>query len=432
MIGRRIHFTGAGGVGVSGLAHIALDLGCDITCSDAADSAVLGGLREHVAERLGDAERRVVVGHSKLPEGTELLVYSAAVPESDPERMEAASRGIPQMRRGAFLNLLALEFPVRIAVSGSHGKTSTSAMIAHILRKSGMAPAFMIGGSVNGWRRSAAFGGGRIFVTEVDESDGSQAGFPATLAVVLNIDDDHSWGLGGTRALEAVFVELGLRSRRLLAWRSEPTERLFGEWRKAEFVDSPLEELPLPGLHNRMNAAVAVKVCETLGVSREDAVVALASFPGVSRRMSERGRSGDGTRILVEDYAHHPTELEATLSALREAYPAKRLLVVFQPHRMERVERYGERFARLLSQADWCCIVAPFAAWRTDGRTADAKSLIADKVVPPCPCIENSPRQIVALAAPEWLHGTPAVLAIIGAGDVTAAVSEFQKMLASN
>ena len=429
MIYHKIHFTGAGGVGVSGLAHIALDLGCDITASDAADSAVLQLLREHVAERLGDADSRVVVGHLSLPEDTQLLVYSSAVPESDPERAAATARNIPQMRRGDFLNLLALEFPIRIAVSGSHGKTTTSSMIAHILKRCGMNPGYMIGGSVNGWSRSASFGDGQVFVSEVDESDGSQAGFQSTIAVVLNIDDDHCWGLGGTRALERCFIELGLRARNLLAWRSETTERLFGEWRKACFVDAPANAVSLPGQHNRMNAAVAIKVCEMLGVNAADAIAALNDFPGVSRRMSERARSADGTRILVEDYAHHPTELDATLSALHEAYPGKRLLVIFQPHRIERVERYGARFAELLSKTDWCCIVEPFAAWRTDGRTTDVKSLIASKVTPPCTVVANSPDAIANLAAPVWLDGTPSVLAVIGAGDVTHAVAALQKRI---
>ncbi len=429
MIYRKVHFIGAGGVGVSGLAHIALDLGCDITCSDAADSPVFKTLRCHVAECLGGADTRCRIGHSPLADGTELVVYSSAVPESDPERSEAFSKGIPQMRRGDFLNHLALEFPFRIAVSGSHGKTTTSAMIAHILKACGLNPGYMIGGSVNGWMRSAAFGGGKILVTEVDESDGSQAGFSAAVAVVLNIDDDHSWGLGGKRALERCFVELALRSRQVLAWRSEPTERLFGEWRKVVFVDSMLNDIPLPGWHNKINAAMAVKACGQVGVKAEDAVASLSDFPGVSRRMSERGKSADGSRVLVEDYAHHPTELDATLAALRDAYPDKRLLVIFQPHRIERVERYGERFAELLSQTDWCCIVEPFAAWRTDGRTTDVKSLIADKVKPSCPVVANSPEAIATAAAPVWLEGTPAVLAVIGAGDVTRAVAELKSRI---
>ena len=226
--------------------------------------------------------------------------------------------------------------------------------------------------------------------------------------------------------MERCFIELGLRSRQLLTWRSETTERLFGEWRKAVLVDAPANNIPLHGWHNRINAAMAFKVCEMLGVNAHDALVALDDFPGVSRRMSERAKSTDGSRVLVEDYAHHPTELDATLAALRETYPDKRLLVVFQPHRIERVERYGARFAELLSKTDWCCVVETFAAWRTDGRTADVKSLIADKVKPPCPVVANSPEAIAALAAPVWLEGSPAVLAVIGAGDVTRAIAELQ------
>ena len=390
---KRIHFTGAGGVGMCGLAHIALDLGYEVTGSDMADSAMLETLRTRGVP--------LCVGHDPaLVRDAELLVYSSAVPENDPERQEAKRLGIRQLRRGDYLSHLALHFPVRVAVSGSHGKTSTSAMLVHILKCCGLKPGYMVGGKVNGWERSAAAGDGSIFVSETDESDGSQAGFPATLAVILNIDDDHCWSAGGTRGLERSFLELAFSARQVLAWRTPHTEALFGGWRRCTLLDTPLEgEMPLPGWHVRIDAAMAVRAAVMLGVDEAQARRAIATFPGVARRMSVRYHSDDGQLILLEDYAHHPAELKATLDALREAYPAHRLLVVFQPHRMERVERYGDRFAELLSTVDWCGLVEPFGAWRTDGYTADIHT-IAAKITAPCQCLPNNPEAIAKAALP--------------------------------
>ena len=406
-----------------GLAHIALDLGYQVTGSDVADSAMLETLRARGVP--------LCVGHDPaLLQDAELLVYSSAVPENDPERLEAKRLGIRQLRRGDYLNLLALHFPVRVAVSGSHGKTSTSAMLVHILKTCGLKPGYMVGGKVNGWERSAAAGDGTIFVSETDESDGSQAGFPATLAVILNIDDDHCWSAGGTRGLERSFLELAFSARQVLAWRAPHTEALFGGWKRCTLLDTPLDgEMPLPGWHVRINAAMAVCAATMLGVDEAQARCAIITFPGVARRMSIRYHSDDGKLVLLEDYAHHPAELKATLDALREAYPSHRLLVVFQPHRMERVERYGDRFAELLSTVDWCGLVEPFGAWRTDGYTADIHT-IAAKITAPCQCLPNTPEAIAEAVLPHWQP--PAVLAVIGAGDVNKAIDAILSRVLQN
>lgn len=423
MIYKTVHFTGAGGVGMAGLAHLALDLGCRVSGSDLVDSDMLETLR-----RRGVPVR---VGHwDALPGPPELLVYSSAVPETDPERRLAT--GIPQMRRGDFLSHLALHFPVRVAVSGSHGKTSTSAMLTHILKECGLRPGYLVGGHVNGWERSGFAGDGSILVSEVDESDGTQAGFPATLAMVLNIDDDHSWALGGTRALERCFLALCLGAGHVIAWRSDTTARLFGAWRKSELLDTPLpasSELPLRGWHSRIDAAMAVAAAVHLGLPRQRALEALRTFPGVARRMSERAKSPDGSLVLIEDYAHHPAELEATLDAIHEAYPTHAIIAVFQPHRIERVLRYGERFARLLSRLPWSCVVTPFAAWRTDGRTADVRTAIADRVTTECICLPNTPEAIVPAATAAWRARCPAVLAVIGAGDIGGIIPDLEKIV---
>ena len=408
---------------MTALAHIVLDMGCSVSGSDIAPSANIDALRNRGAD--------IVLGHGTVPKETQLLVYSSAVPESDTERLQAKAAAIPQMRRGEFLNLLAEAFPIRVAVSGSHGKTSTSAMIAHILKCCGMNPGFCVGGTVNGWERPAAAGDQSILVTEVDESDGTQARFPATHAIVLNIDDDHSWALGGTEALEQCFMSLCQNAQHIIAWKSEATQRLFGHKANCLLLDQPISAEGLYGTHTKSNAAVAVKLCSLLGIAENDAIAALITFPGVSRRLSERFRTSDGSIVLVEDYAHHPTELEATLQTLAEKYPGRKILAVFQPHRMERVQRYGERFASALSKCAWVGLVETFGAWRQDNQHADLKTLLLDKISTTAILLPQSPNEIATAATDASKNLTPAVLAVIGAGDITKCIQPLITKLQS-
>lgn len=422
---KRIHFTGVGGVGMAGLAHICADLGCCVSGSDVADSAMLASLRQR-----GLAVR---VGHDDvLPGPPDRLVYSSAVPEDDPERQEAARRGIGSMRRGEFLGELARAFPQTVAVAGSHGKTSTTAMIAHICRQAGMAPGYLVGGLVNGWERAAGAGRGELLVAEVDESDGTQVFFHADIAVILNIDDDHCWSHGGVEALERCFVDFARKARRVVAWRSDSCVRLLGGLGHVEFVDEPLVlpspvPLALSGRHNRVNGAMAVAVAVLLGVPVAQARAALLSYPGVQRRLSERYRRADGGLVVLEDYAHHPAELRATLDAIGEAYPGYRRLLLFQPHRYERVKRYAADFAAILAEAEQSWVMAPFAAWRHDEEIADPELIVrlAREQSPGCAVayLPNDPARVAgallqALAARP--AGEPQLLALIGAGDISA------------
>jgi len=419
---KHIHFTGIGGVGMAALAHIALDIGCHVSGSDIAESSNVEALRKRGAD--------IFLGHGTVPSDVQLLVYSSAVPENDAERVQARTANIQQLRRGDFLSRLALDvFPVRVAVSGSHGKTSTSAMITHILKSHGGNPGYLIGGNVNGWERPGAAGDHSILVTEVDESDGTQANFPATHAIVLNIDDDHSWALGGTEALEKCFVALCERARHIIAWKSEVTQRLFGGRPNCHLLDKAIPIQGFYGEHNKANAAVAVKLCSMLGIAESEAIAALGFFPGVSRRLSERGRTSDGGIVLVEDYAHHPTELEATMQALKEKYPGRNILAVFQPHRMERVERYGSRFAKALSKCAWVGVVETFGAWRQDNHHADMKSLLLDEITAPALPLPQNPDEIAAIAADACQGLKPAVLAVIGAGDITKCMQPLMNKL---
>ncbi len=375
-IGKHVHFIGVGGVGMSGLATILLQRGVSVSGSDAAASPVLERL-----ERLG---AKTATGHAaeNLPPEADQVVFSSAVQPSNPEMQEAARRGLPACRRGEFLARLAEAFPVVVAVGGSHGKTTTSAMIAHILREAGRRPGFMIGGEMPGWPAPASAGAGQVLVTEVDESDGTQALVRSSHAVVTNVDDDHCWSLGGVGALEQNFIDFSQKAARLFTWRDDTTARLFAKHPAAAFITPA--EIPaglamrfMPGEHNRKNAAVAVAVTFALGVPVAQAVAALAEFQGVSRRLSERYRSPGAREVVVEDYAHHPNELRASIQALREQHPGARLTVIFQPHRFERVKRYAAEFSQILEQdADEIYLIPPFAAWKQDADLADPREIV--------------------------------------------------------
>ena len=426
-----IHFCGCGGVGMAGLAQIALDAGARVSGSDLVDSALL--------RRLGELGAEVHVGQdAPLPAATELLVYSSAVPSDNPERQEAARRGIPQCRRGEFLARVAPRFQRVVAVAGSHGKTTTTAMLAHILRACGRTPGFMVGGAVNGWERTAAAASWDILVTEADESDRTQELLLPDLAVILNVDDDHSWAIGGTDALEGSFATLARHSLSTLTWDTPDLRRILRDATRLQALPTEaadaadLSALPVPGRHNRANAAIAVAAAEHLGVARDRAVAALATFPGVQRRLTVHRVSRDGRHVVVDDYAHHPTELAATLATLREQYPGHELTVYFQPHRPERLLRYGGRFAELLARhAAHTVVVTPFLAWEDAIADADPRRL-ADAVnarrpgsarTAPCDgaALAAEIRALLAAAA------APQLVAVIGAGDIISVIRHLEQ-----
>lgn len=420
---RRVHFCGAGGVGVSGLAHLMLDAGATVTGSDSVDSGYVRRLRERGA--------RISVGDegTALSPKTDLLVHSAAVPADNPERRMAASLGIPQCSRGEFLARVAPFFRRVIAVSGSHGKTSTVAMIAHILRKVLGNPGYLVGGNVAGWNRNASWGDGGIFVTEVDESDRSQELMLPFASIVLNIDDDHSWAIGGASALDDSFRRLARQSLFAFANDTPETRRALDGLSQVSFIEkdtdleSLLEEAGVKGAHARANAAAACAVLThpAFGISRDEIVGALRDFPGVDRRMSllavARGR------LLYEDYAHHPSELKACFQTIREIHPEAHIRAYFQPHRPERILRYGARFARLLDEyCEKATILQPFMAWEENAPNADAKTIV-DAVNETSPrkaeLFTGKPEELLPQLADDWKNAPAGTLFIlIGAGDI--------------
>ncbi|MCQ2397265.1 MAG: Mur ligase domain-containing protein, partial [Lentisphaeria bacterium] len=417
---RHVHFCGIGGVGVSALAHMMLDAGLSVSGSDAVTSAYTAKLSERGAT-IAIGERA-----ENVPSETDLLVYSAAVTEDNPERQFALSHGIPQCKRGEFLARIAHCFKKVIAVSGSHGKTSTTAIIAHVLKECGRNPAFMIGGNVKGFQANGAWGDGEILVTEADESDRSQELLLPSHAIVLNIDDDHSWAIGGTEGLEDCFRRLARQSLRVFTWDNECNRRVFDAMSNVVFmtdteVIQPGEITEICGEHSRRNASIARKLLLTLGLTEAEINNAFKTFQGVRRRL-ELLAERDG-KYLYEDYAHHPTELNACFQALREKHPQGEIHAFFQPHRPERLLRYGDSFAETLAaNCTSSVIFAPFAAWEHNAPEANAQALV-DKINSTTKCMarcaNRPPESFVDELLGEWKTAqTGAVFVVIGAGDI--------------
>ncbi len=417
---RQIHFTGIGGVGMTGLALILADLGVQVSGTDAADPKNL--------ELLAARGVEVHIGHDAKHVGRpDVLVYSTAVPEANCERRCAAKLGIRQVCRGDFLAELAQLFPRRVAVAGSHGKTTVSAMLSHLLIEAGWEPGYLVGGSVTGREFPARAGKGEILVTEVDESDGTQAKMHSTHAIVTNVEDDHCWSLGGVENLKQCFRDFAGNSEYLLAWDTPAARELFGTHPNVEFRSKTYQgpNLRVPGRHNRSNAALAIRMAVKLGLAEEDARRAILSFQGVDRRLSIRWAENGIT--VVEDYAHHPTELREAILTLRETWPGARLRVVFQPHRHERVARYAAEFSRVLSQADEVVVTAPFAAWLEDADVADPKVIAANIGGIPAEYSDAPYEELAARLAETAQTGD--LIAVIGAGTITKLIEPLTTAL---
>jgi UDP-N-acetylmuramate--alanine ligase len=356
---RAVHFVGCGGAGMAPLMLIMAQKGITVSGSD---------LKENSNTRmLKNQGLTVHIGHraDNLPELDNLaLVYSSAVKPDNPELLLAKQRHLPVYRRGEYLAELSGLFKCSVAVAGSHGKTTVTAMLAHILKVCDMKPGYMVGGKVNNWVFSADAGNGDIFITEVDESDGTNALIHPSLGLVTNVEDDHCWSVGGEDQLYKNFKTFASQSRKLFYVKSALTDQLFDGHSNACSLD--VGELQTYGLsswgaYQRANAGLAVLAAVDLGISESEALEAVKSFPGVERRMSVHFESENLT--VIEDYAHHPTELAVAIKTLREQYPQYNLTVIFQPHRYARLERYFNEFAEELKKPDTVFVVPVFAAW---------------------------------------------------------------------
>ncbi|HEX8648800.1 MAG TPA: UDP-N-acetylmuramate--L-alanine ligase [Thermoleophilaceae bacterium] len=361
--GRRLHFVGIGGAGMSGLALVARTLGAEVTGSDRADSPYCGPLRAAGIEP--------VIGHdaANVPDGAEVVV-STAIAADNPERIGTV------LHRGDLLAEASRLKPC-IAIGGTHGKTTTAAMAAHILLESGRSPSYLIGGELRATGLNAEWRSGEWVVVEADESDGSFLKLAPQVAVVTNTELDHHstyrseleirraydrFASGAERAiageeaeLEADALRFGIEAGDLAA-----RELSLGADGARFRVDGAGFALRVPGAHNVLNALAAAAACREAGVDLEESAAALASFPGVARRFEWHGRSAAGAAVY-DDYAHHPTEVRATLEAARTLGP-RRLVACFQPHLYSRTRALARDFGRALAIADLVCVLDVYPA----------------------------------------------------------------------
>jgi len=357
---RRLHFIGIGGAGMSGLALVCKELGATVSGSDRTDSSYMSRLRE--------AGLEPTVGHdgANLPEGAEVIV-STAIDEVNPELVLARERDLTVRHRGQLLAELCAEKRL-IAIAGTHGKTTTTAMLAWALRQIGADPAFFIGGEVpelgrGGAAVNAGWGRGEWVVAEADESDASFLELKPEIALITNVEMDHHSRWGSMAELRQAFDHFAAGAQALVAMDDLHLEPFPGAKREARFDDGspgPSElSLAVPGRHNVLNARAALAAAGLAGFDVDEVADALAGFPGVYRRLELKGER-NGARIY-DDYAHHPTEVRAALTALRGMEP-DRLVVAFQPHLYSRTKALAEQFGAALALADEVVVLDVYAA----------------------------------------------------------------------
>ena len=352
--GRALHFIGIGGAGMSGLALVAKQLGASVSGSDQAESSY--------SEHLRAAGIEPVIGHdaANVPDGAEVVV-STASPEDNPELAAAAAAGTPILHRADLLAELS-RMKKTIAVSGTHGKTTTASMIALALLETGRDPAFLIGGELRAAGTNAAWGDGEWAVIEADESDRSFLKVHRDVAVVTNIELDHHATYGSLRELEEAFAEFTGAAQTVISGtgdlRADRVE--MGRGTSRFDVDGTQIELQVPGEHNVLNALAALAALRAAGVEPAEAAPALARFTGAGRRFESHGRTPAGAEVY-DDYAHHPTEVRATLEAARTLGP-RRLVAAFQPHLFSRTKMLAREFGDSLALADLIVVLDVYRA----------------------------------------------------------------------
>jgi UDP-N-acetylmuramate--alanine ligase len=460
---RHIHFIGVGGAGMSGIAEVLFNLGYTISGSDLSDSSTL--------RRLAALGIQTHVGHSAdNVKSADAVVTSTAVKADNPEVLVARSRHIPVVPRAVMLAEL-MRMKQGIAIAGTHGKTTTTSLVASVLAEAGLDPTFVIGGRLNSAGTNAKLGTGDYIVVEADESDASFLNLLPVMSVVTNIDADHMETYGHDfEKLKSAFVEFlhrmpfygtaivcsddpGVKSIvdqlarpvttygleegaqiRAIEVRADNGKMHFTVQRRNGVVlpDLPIV-LNLPGLHNVLNALAAISVAVELGV--DDAAVqrALTHFKGVGRRFQRYGEvkllKQAGSFTLIDDYGHHPVEMAATLAAARGAFPGRRLVLAFQPHRYSRTRDCFEDFVSVISQgADTVLLSEVYAAGEAPIVAADGRSLsralrVAGKIEP----VFIDKIEAMAQAIFENTKDGDIVICM-GAGTIGAVPAQVQKM----
>ncbi|MCU7917962.1 MAG: UDP-N-acetylmuramate--L-alanine ligase [Candidatus Thiodiazotropha sp. (ex Dulcina madagascariensis)] len=456
---RRIHFVGIGGAGMSGIAEVMINLGYQVTGSDQRESGV--------TQRLARLGAEISLGHkAEHVSQVDAVVISSAVKDDNPEVIAAREARIPVVPRAEMLAEI-MRFHYGIAVAGTHGKTTTTSLVASILAEAGLDPTFVIGGRLNSAGANARLGEGEYLVAEADESDASFLYLQPMQAVVTNIDADHLATYGGDfNRLRGAFLEflhhlpfygqavmciddavvrdlLPEITRPVITYgfsedadvratgiRSEGLKTHFSL--HAEAFGEPLQvTLNLPGRHNVLNALAAICVAMELNLDSGSIQAALQGFAGIGRRFQTREgflTGGNGV-MLVDDYAHHPREIDATLEAVRDGFPGRRLVLAFQPHRYTRTQEQFEDFVQVLSKADLLILSEVYAAGEEPIQGATGRDLsralrIRGQVDP----IFVEPVEEL----PDLLQGVLKdgdVILTVGAGSIGAVAAELPKQL---
>ena len=403
---KRIHFVGIGGAGMSGIAEVLATQGYQVSGSDLAASAV--------TRRLAGLGVRITIGHDALHvEGADAVVVSTAVAADNPEIAAARRRGVPIVPRALMLAEL-MRLKTGIAVAGTHGKTTTTSLIASVLAEGDLDPTFVIGGRLLSADAHARLGKGDFLVAEADESDASFLYLSPALAVITNIDADHMETYGHDFGrLKRAFVDFAMRLpfygvvvlcvddanvREIAPEIAKPTVtygladdaqlratdvanaagRMRFVARAARTPDLDVE-LNLPGVHNVRNALAAIAIGREVGVADPAIAKALAEFRGVGRRFQRYGDvvlAGGGMYTLIDDYGHHPVEMAATIAAVRGSFPGRRLVLAFQPHRYTRTRDLFEDFVKVLSTVDALVLGDVYPAGESPIVAADGRALV--------------------------------------------------------
>ncbi len=403
---RNIHFVGIGGAGMCGIAEVLLNQGYHVSGSDLKES--------NVTERLQSLGAKVFFGHSaEHVKGVDVVVVSSAVNNENPEVVDAREHRIPVVPRAEMLAEI-MRYRHGIAVAGTHGKTTTTSLIASVLGEAGMDPTFVIGGRLNSAGTNAKLGGSRYLVAEADESDASFLHLTPMVAVVTNIDADHMHTYGGDFSkLKQTFLDFlhnlpfyGVAvmcvdddvvreivpsiSRAVITYGIDSAdadyraENIVQEGMTVRFLAKRPGDLAdiqislnMPGRHNVLNALAVIAVATDEGVADQAIVEGLAKFAGVGRRFQVYGdyQTDAGKVMLVDDYGHHPREVEAVISAIRSGWKDRRLVMVYQPHRYSRTCDLYEDFVRVLSQVDVLVMLDVYSAGETPIPGADSRSL---------------------------------------------------------
>lgn len=419
---KHIHFVGIGGSGMSGIAEVLLSQGYEVSGSDVQETPV--------TQRLASLGAQILIGHA--PDhinGAGAIVTSTAIKPDNPEVVAARAAGVPVVPRALMLAEL-MRLKLGIAVAGTHGKTTTTSLVASVLASGQLDPTFVIGGRLNSAKANARLGQGDYIVVEADESDASFLNLLPVMAVITNIDMDHmdTYGHDLTK-LKNAFIDFTQRlpfygsaivciddanvreivpfiSRpvttyginneadiRAVRVRADGSAMYFDVERKQGKLSTLSVRLNLPGHHNVLNALAAIAIATELEVEDEAIVAALSSFSGVGRRFARVGnfavleKNGGGQFTLIDDYGHHPVEMKATLDAARGAWPDKRVVLAFQPHRYTRTRDCFEDFVQVLSAADGVLLTEVYSAGEQPLQAADGRSLarairVAGKVEP--------------------------------------------------